>query len=95
MTAEATQELNPQDVRTGATIKALREAYGLKREEMARALGKSRRYLQYVEEGERPASRVLCRQIADVLRIPLAAITIPGYEDLRCREGAADSPDAA
>ena len=74
---------NPDDIRTGATIKALRSAYGLSRTELGRAIGKSDKLIEKVESGERKATPEVCRKIADRLGIPLAAITVLGYEDIR------------
>lgn len=74
---------NPDDIRTGATIKALRDAYGLSRTELGRAIGKSDKLVQAIEIGERKATPEVCRKIADTLGIPLAAITVVGYTDIR------------
>jgi transcriptional regulator with XRE-family HTH domain len=69
--------------RLGATIRALRAAHGLKVGELAVALGKSQAYVSNIEAGRKYAHVELCRQIADLLRIPLAAITIEGYDEIR------------
>lgn len=75
-----TASLNPEAIRLGATIRALREAHGLNITELATAIGKSRAYLSNIEAGRKEASPVVCRSIADFLAIPLAAITARGYE---------------
>ena len=69
--------------RLGATIRALRSAHGLKVGELAVALGKSQAYVSNIEAGRKYAPLQLCREIASVFRIPLAAITIAGYEEIR------------
>lgn len=71
---------DPEDIRVGATIRALREAYGLKAEELARLIGKSKPLLTAIERGERTATPEVCKAIAGKLNIPLAAITVEGYE---------------
>ena len=69
--------------RLGATIRALRSAHGLKVGELAVALGKSQAYVSNIEAGRKYAPLQLCREIAALFRIPLAAITIEGYEEIR------------
>lgn len=79
-TEELSAELDPEAVRVGATIKVIREAYGLKVGQLARAIGISHSYLSNVEAGRKHAPRALCAQIARVLDIPLAAIVSATYE---------------
>ena len=78
-----TTALDPEDVRVGATIQALRKAYGLERSELARAIGKSEQLIGFIERGERRATPIVCRSIAKTLGIPLAAITVADYEQIR------------
>jgi transcriptional regulator with XRE-family HTH domain len=78
-----TNTRDPEDVRVGATIKALRKAHELKQVEMAVALGISHAYLSNIEAGRKAAPMALCRQAAKILRVPLAAITVEGYEQIR------------
>ncbi len=73
---------NPEHVRVGATIKALRKAHELKLIEMAVALGISHAYLSNIEAGRKAAPMALCRQAAKILRVPLAAITIADYAEI-------------
>jgi transcriptional regulator with XRE-family HTH domain len=68
--------------RLGATIRALRSAHGLKVGELAVALGKSQAYVSNIEAGRKYAPLQLCREIATLFRIPLAAITIEGYKEI-------------
>jgi transcriptional regulator with XRE-family HTH domain len=75
----ASPELDPEAVRRGATIRALRQANGLKIYELASAAGVSRSYLSNVEAGRKKAPPKLCLDIAGYLGVPLAAITAPGY----------------
>jgi len=70
----------PEDLRVGATIKALREAHGLSTDQLARAIGKSGQLVRAVEVGRRHATPQVCRKIADTFGVPLAAITVEGYE---------------
>lgn len=74
---------NPENVRVGATLRAFRKAHGLKLVEMAVALGISHAYLSNIEAGRKAAPMDLCKHAAKVLRVPLAAITIAGYEEIR------------
>jgi transcriptional regulator with XRE-family HTH domain len=74
-----TIELDPEDVRVGATIKALRGAYGLTAAELGRLVGKSEALITAIERGERHATPAVCRSVADGLGVPLAAITVKGY----------------
>jgi transcriptional regulator with XRE-family HTH domain len=76
-------------VRRGATIRALREAYGVPGQKLAAEAGISYRYLTYIEGGKRGASLKVCRRIADYLKVPLAAITIEGYERGDSEDGSA------
>lgn len=62
-------------IRTGATIKALRGAYGWKQIRLAEAVKTSRSHLSNIESGRKACTPDLARKIADVLGIPLAAIT--------------------
>lgn len=61
--------------RVGATVKALREAYGWKLGKFATAISVSHSYLANIEAGRRPLPPALARKVADTLGVPLAAIT--------------------
>jgi transcriptional regulator with XRE-family HTH domain len=74
---------DPENIRVGETLRALRKAHGLKLVEMAVALGISHAYLSNIEAGRKAAPIPLCKQAAKVLRIPLAAITVADYEEIR------------
>lgn len=74
---------NPENVRVGETLRALRKAHGLKLTEMAVALDISHPYLSNIENGRKAAPMPLCKQAAKILRIPLAAITVADYEEIR------------
>lgn len=80
MQATDTDTRDPEDIRVGATIRALRDAYGLTAAGLGALIGKSEALVTAVERGERHATPAVCRDIADKLRIPLAAITVKGYE---------------
>lgn len=59
----------------GAAIRALRESHGWTGVKFARAVGISHPHLFNIEAGNRRASPPVLRKIADVLGVPLAAIT--------------------
>ncbi|WP_100494940.1 helix-turn-helix transcriptional regulator [Mycobacteroides abscessus] len=61
--------------RIGATIKALRDAYRWKQVDLAAAVARSRSHLSNIESGRKHCTPELARDIAKVLRVPLAAIT--------------------
>jgi transcriptional regulator with XRE-family HTH domain len=86
---------NPEDVRIGATIKALREKAGLTPTELGRAIGKSDKLIQAIERGERHATPQVCRRIADTLQVPLVAITLAEYEQIRDPGPAAEETKVA
>lgn len=65
----------PEAVRIGATIKALREAYGWQSGKFAVAIGLTHGHLSNMEAGRKPPTRERVRVIADTLGVPLAAIT--------------------
>lgn len=74
---------DPENIRVGATIRALRKAHGLKLIEMAVALDISHAYLSNIEAGRKAAPMPLCHQAAKILRVPVAAITIADYAEIR------------
>jgi transcriptional regulator with XRE-family HTH domain len=86
---------NPEDVRIGLTIKALRDKSGLTPAELGRAIGKSDKLIQAIERGERHATPPVCRRIADTLQVPLAAITLAEWEQIRDPERAAEETKVA
>lgn len=79
---------NPEDIRIGLTIKALREKSGLSCTELGRGIGKSDKLIQAIERGDRHATPQVCRRIADMLQVPLAAITLAEWEQIRDLERA-------
>ena len=81
---------DPENVRVGETIRALRKAHGLKLIEMAVALDISHAYLSNIEAGRKAAPIPLCRSAAKILRVPLAAITIADYAEIREAAGKAE-----
>lgn len=68
-------EANDDPVRVGATIKALREAYGWKLGKFAVAVGTTHPHLSNIESGRKRCTPEMARRIADTLGVPLAAIT--------------------
>jgi transcriptional regulator with XRE-family HTH domain len=72
-----TDALNPEWVRTGATIREFREMRGLKPDEMANALRISRSYLANIEAGRKKLQPELASRVADVLAVRQIAILRP------------------
>lgn len=72
-----------EDRARGASIRALRLAYGMSEQQLADASGIGRRYLSYIEQGQRHANLTRCRKIADVLGVPLAAITVEACREVK------------
>lgn len=66
---------NDDPIRVGATVKALREAYGWKLGKFAVAVGTTHPHMSNIESGRKRLTPEMARKIADTLGIPLAAIT--------------------
>lgn len=66
---------NDDPVRTGATIKALREAYGWKLGKFAVACATTHPHMSNIESGRKRVTPEMARRVATVLGVPLAAIT--------------------
>lgn len=66
---------NDDPVRVGATIKALREAYGWALGKFAVEVGTTHPHLSNIEAGRKRCTPQMARRIADTLGVPLAAIT--------------------
>lgn len=66
---------NEDPVRIGATIKALREAYGWKLGKFAVACGTTHPHMSNIEAGRKRCTPEMARKVASVLGVPLAAIT--------------------
>jgi transcriptional regulator with XRE-family HTH domain len=79
MTEAIDTAITPENRRVGATIRALREAHGLKVVELAIALGVSQPFISNIEAGRKRAPIPLCRQAARIFGVELAAITIADY----------------
>lgn len=76
MSSEPVQnDQNDDPVRVGATVKALREAYGWRLGKFAVAIGTTHPHLSNIESGRKRLTPEMARRIADTLGIPLAAIT--------------------
>lgn len=65
----------PEAERIGATIKALRLAYGWQSGKFAVAVGTTHGHLSNIESGRKAATPEKLRKVADVLGVPLAALT--------------------
>jgi transcriptional regulator with XRE-family HTH domain len=74
---------NPDDIHIGAVIQALREKTGLSRAELGRAIGRSDKLIQKIETGQRRAIPEVRVAIAETLRVPLAAIIVRDWEQIR------------
>jgi transcriptional regulator with XRE-family HTH domain len=66
---------NEDPVRVGATVKALREAYGWKLGKLAVAVGTTHPHLSNIEAGRKRCTPEMARKLADTIGVPLAAIT--------------------
>lgn len=69
------QDRNDDPVRVGATIKALREAYGWQLGKFATAVGTTHPHMSNIEAGRKRCTPAMARKIAQTLGVPLAAIT--------------------
>lgn len=76
-TSRVARQLDPERVRTGATIRALREKSGLKLGEAANALVVSYAYLSNIEAGRKPLTPVLLAKVAELYAVPQIAISRP------------------
>ncbi len=63
-------------VRTGATIRALREKRGMDQEQLVAACLISRPYIANIEAGRKPVNSKLAAKIAAALGVPQIAISI-------------------
>lgn len=61
----------------GASIRAIRLAYGIRQGSLAAGAGISPGYLTRIEQGAQQPAFGVVRKIADVLGVELAAITYP------------------
>jgi transcriptional regulator with XRE-family HTH domain len=66
---------NPDDIRIGGAIKALRDAHGLTRRQLAAAIGKGDKLIAAIEQGHRHATAPVQRLIVDRLAVPLDALS--------------------
>jgi transcriptional regulator with XRE-family HTH domain len=65
----------------GATVRALRDALGMRQDDMAAQLEISGSYLANIEAGRKQPRATVQRRIADLLGVPLVAITYPVTAD--------------
>jgi transcriptional regulator with XRE-family HTH domain len=70
---------DPEAVRIGATIRALRDGRGWKLIELAAAVDYSHGYLSKIERGLKKCPSWLARDIAAAIGVEPAAIVSPGY----------------
>lgn len=68
---------NPEWIRVGATIRALRELRGLKPDELANKIDVSRPYLANIEAGRKRLQPVHAARIAKVLDVRQVSILRP------------------
>lgn len=69
--------IDPDSIRAGATIKALREARGLTQEQLAHRAQLSRPYLANVEVGRKRLSVRAAARVAAALAVPQIALIAP------------------
>ncbi len=69
--------LNPEWVRVGATLKALREARGIPLGEFATKLGKSYPYVSNIEAGRKRLTPPLVARASELLGVRPAALVRP------------------
>lgn len=59
----------------GSSIRAIREAVGIKHGDLAVRCGFTPSYLSHIESGAKQPSAAMARRLADELGVPLDAIT--------------------
>lgn len=74
MPNKSSKALDPEWVRVGATIRALRELRGMTPDELANAVDMSRPYLANVEAGRKRLLPIKAARIASVLQVRQIAI---------------------
>lgn len=79
-TSPNTAGLDPELVRVGATIKALREARGMTQEQLSQAADLSRAFIANVEAGRKKASTKAVARIAAALHVPQISIMVTPNE---------------
>lgn len=70
-----------EDVRVGATLRALREARGIKVGELANKLGISYAYLSNIEAGRKRLTPPLTAKAAQLLNVRPIALVLPDHFD--------------
>lgn len=70
-------ELDPENVRIGATLRMARESRGLRTGQAANALDISYAYLSNIEAGRKPLTPVMLARVAALYRVEQAAIVRP------------------
>jgi DNA-binding XRE family transcriptional regulator len=73
------KHLETENVRTGATLRTLREARGLNADELARELHVSRPYLANIEAGRRSLTPALAKKSCEVLRVRPIVLLNPRF----------------
>ena len=76
-TSKVRRDLNPENVRIGATLRAFREARGLATGQAANALDISYAYLSNIEAGRKRLTAVMLPRFANLYRVEQAAIVRP------------------
>jgi transcriptional regulator with XRE-family HTH domain len=69
--------LDPEQVRIGATCRGFRQKAGFKVGQAANALNISYAYLSNIEAGRKPLTEVLLARMADLYRVEQGAIVRP------------------
>lgn len=80
---------NPERVANGDAIREIRRLVGYSVTDLARRIERSRAYVSNIEAGRKQPAPETLRRIADVLGVPLSAITIVRLPCRTCSELAA------
>jgi len=79
MARATTRTGDPELLRVGATLRALREARGVRVGELAAQLDISHAYLSNIEAGRKPLTAPLLTRVADLLGIRPIALVRPDH----------------
>lgn len=80
--------LDPEHVRTGATLRQIRELRGLKVGELSNLLGISYAYLSNIEAGRKPLTDTLAAKASEVLKIRPIVLARPDLVDVEAEVAA-------
>lgn len=75
-------ELDPEAVRLGATVKAMREMRGMTQDQLSRAADMSRSYVANTERGRYLPSRRAIARLATALAVPQISLVRPEADEV-------------